>query len=70
MGKAMKSEFEYVLSMGDKLGDYADKWIAVVDSKIVAEGSDAKEVFRKARAASPSKPPFVMRVPTEKVMVL
>lgn len=31
----MKTEFEYMLSLGDKLGDYVEEWIAIVDNKIV-----------------------------------
>ena len=64
------SEYDYVLSVGDKLGDYVDEWIAVVNAQIIARGKSAKEVYEKARDANPSKVPFIMKVPTEKVMVL
>ena len=67
--KAM-SEYDYVLSAGDKLGNYVDEWIAVVDNQIVARGKTAKEVYEKAKQYDKSKVPFIMRVPTEKVMVL
>lgn len=71
MGKAItKSEFEYVMSLGNELGDYIDEWIAVSDNRIVARGTKAKEVFDKARELSPTKTPFVMKVPPDKVMVL
>jgi len=71
MGRvATKSEFEYVLSLGDKLGDYVDEWIAVAGNRIIARGPGAKEVFEKARKTSPSKTPFIMKVPDDKVMVL
>lgn len=66
---ATRSEFEYVLSLGNKLGDYVGEWIAVVDNKIVARGPEAKEVFEKARQVS-RKTPFIMKVPSDKVMVL
>ena len=64
------SEYKYVLSMGDKLGEYVDEWIAVVDNKVVARGNSAKEVYEKAKEYDSSKTPFIMRVPTSKVMVL
>lgn len=64
------SEYDYVLSVGDKLGDYVDDWIAVVDSQIIARGKTAREVYEKAKEKNPSKIPFIMKVPTEKVMVL
>jgi peptidyl-tRNA hydrolase len=66
---AAKSGFEYVMSLGNKLGDYVDEWIAVTDNKIVARGSEAKEVFEKAKQVS-KKTPFIMKVPADKVMVL
>jgi len=66
---ATRSEFEYVLSLGNKLGEFVDEWIAVADNKIVARGSEAKEVFEKARQVS-KKTPFIMKVPADKVMVL
>jgi len=64
------SEYKYVLSMGEKLGEYVDEWIAVVDNKIIARGKTAKEVYEKAKEYNNSKTPFIMRVPTSKVMVL
>jgi peptidyl-tRNA hydrolase len=67
---ATMSEYQYVISMGDELGEYADEWIAVVDNKIVARGKNAKEVYEKAKSYDSSKMPFIMRVPTSKVMVL
>ena len=66
---ATKSEFEYIMSLGNKLGEYVDEWIAVADNKIVARGPDAKEVFEKAKQVS-SKTPLIMKVPADKVMVL
>ena len=64
------SEFEFILSLGNKLGEYVDEWIAVAGNKIVARGLSAKEVFDKAKEISPSKTPFIMKVPADKVMVL
>ena len=66
----LKTEFEYVLSLGDKLGDYVEEWIAVVDNKIVARGSEAKQVYDSAKSLYPEKTPFIMKVPSDKVMVL
>ena len=70
MKTATMSEYEYILSSGDKLGDYVDEWIAVVNNQIIAKGKTAREVYDKARSYDKSKTPFIMKVPTEKVMVL
>jgi hypothetical protein len=58
------------MSLGDELGEYANLWIAVVDSKIAAKGPNAKKVFRKAKEEHPDKVPFVMKVPTDTVIVM
>ena len=67
---SMKGALEYVVSMGDKLGDYVNCWIAVVDDKIIAKGDSAKEVFFKAKKLHPDKIPFVMKVPADTVMLM
>lgn len=66
----VKGELEYVMSMGNKLGDYVNLWIAVVDNKVVAKGDNAKDVFLRAKRDYPEKTPFVMKVPSETVMVM
>lgn len=66
----MATSSEYVLSMGDKLGDYVDEWIAVVDSAVVAKGKTSREVYEAAKKANPKQIPFIMRVPHAEVMVL
>ena len=70
MSAQTASEYKYVLSIGDKLGEYVDEWIAVVDNKIIARGKTAKEVYDAAKKYNSKKTPFIMRVPTSKVMVL
>ena len=64
-----KNEFEYVMSIGNKLGEYVDKWIAVVDDTIIASDEDIRAVYRKAKECS-TETPFIMKVPSDKVMVL
>jgi len=66
----MKGELEYIMSASDQLGQYVDRWIAVVGTNIVAHGKTAKEVFLKAKESYPDKTPFVMKVPSDIVMVM
>ena len=68
--RAVKGEFEYLLSIQDKLGDYVDRWVAVVDDKIVVQGDSAKQVFKEAKEQFPDKVPFVMKIPSDAVMVM
>lgn len=48
--------------------NYAGKYIAVVDQKLVAVGDSGKEVEDKALAIQPQKMPSVLRVPREEDM--
>jgi hypothetical protein len=64
------SSYESILSMGDELGKHVDEWIAMIDGDVVAKGKNAKAVYEEAKARRPSEIPFIMKVPTERVMVL
>ena len=66
----MKSEYEYIMSISNKLGNYLGEWIAVVDNEIVASGESAKEVYQKAKEKYPKREPFIMKIPKETVMLL
>lgn len=63
----MGNEFEYIMSISEKLE--AGKWIAVVDKDIMI-GNGAREVFEKAKSKYPSKEPFIMKVPDNANMLL
>ncbi len=66
----MKSEYEYIMSISNELGNYLGKWIAVVDNEIVASGDNAKEVYDKAKVKYPEREPFIMKIPEESIMLL
>jgi len=66
----MKSEYEYVMSIGEELGQHLGEWVAVVGESIVAVGTTAKEVYDKAIEKYPNKEPFIMKIPKETVMLL
>mgnify|MGYP001087853585 CR=1 FL=1 len=65
-----KTAFEHVMSMGDELGNYVDKWIAVREDEIVAVSDDIKEVIKIVKEKYPKETPFIMKVPADRVMVL
>ena len=66
----MRGEYEYVMSISDKLGEHIGEWIAVIGEKIVAHGESFKEVYEKAKKEFPTKEPFIMKVPKEAIMLL
>ncbi len=66
----MKSEYEYVMSVRDQLGEHLGDWIAVVGEEIVSASDNAKDVYQKAKEKYPDKTPFIMKIPKETVMLL
>ena len=66
----MKSEYEYILSACDQLGEHLGEWIAVIDEEIVSTGDDAKKVYQEAKEKYADKTPFIMKIPKETVMLL
>ena len=69
MPDRIKNEFQCLMSIPD-LGKYMNKWIAIVDDKIVAVGDQGKEVFKKARKKHPDREPLIFKVPSNVVMLL
>ncbi|MGD0449431.1 MAG: DUF5678 domain-containing protein [Candidatus Bathyarchaeia archaeon] len=64
-----RNEFQCLMSMPN-LGDYIGKWIAVVGDKIVASGDDGKAVFKEAQDKCPNNEPLILKVPSDRVMLL
>lgn len=64
-----KDEFQCLMSMPD-LGSYIDKWIAIVGDEIVAVSDRGSEVFRKSKEKDPNKTPMILKIPSERVMLL
>jgi len=71
-GKKMQagSDYDYVMSIGDKLGQYEGKWIVVHDNEILYAGEDLAEIYNKFKEKHPDKNPFVMKISKEPNMLL
>jgi hypothetical protein len=63
-------DFESLSNVKKETGKHAGEWISIVDNKIVATGSSAKKVFDEARKKYPKKTPYVMKIPSDGVMLL
>jgi len=50
--------------------DFEERWIAVVDKRVVGFGEDAKEAYSKAKQKFPNKEPLLNFIPKRKLMVL
>jgi Family of unknown function (DUF5678) len=56
------TESHFLMSMHDK-SSYRGKWIAILDSKVIAEGKDLNEVYTKAIKVSKVRTPLFKQVP-------
>lgn len=57
--------------MKEDLDKYEDKWIVIVNKKIVASGDDLKELVDKVEKEYGKRTvPFVVKVPKKTLMIL
>ena len=64
-----KRDFEWLNAQHPKLQrKYGGQYVAVVKQRIVASGTDARSVLKKAARYSPK--PHLAKIPREDVMVL
>ncbi len=64
-------ELTFYVKNADKINKkYSGKHIAIVDDKVVASGSDPKEVWEIAKKKYPGKRPVLAFVPREDTLAL
>lgn len=56
MAYSLDRNYETYLALD--LAKYAGKWIAVLENKVIASGSDFQEVFEKTKKEYPNKKPL------------
>jgi len=65
---AMNENYQTYLK--ENLEKYEDKWVVIIDKKIVASGDSLKELLGKVRKEHGTKTPFVAKVPKKTFMTL
>jgi hypothetical protein len=64
----MTKNFEAYLKL-DKT-ELQNKYVVIVDGKVIAKGEDIEDMLGKVRQGYPDKTPFVAKVPDERMLVL
>ncbi len=64
----MDKNYEFYINAD--LSEYAGKWIAIVDGKVVASGDRADEVIDKVRKEYPDKKFLISKVPEPGMLIL
>jgi hypothetical protein len=57
----MSTESQFLMSLEPE--QYRGKWVAVLDSKILAEGKDLAEVYKKAMKEAKGRTPLFEYIP-------
>ena len=60
----------YEFYINADLSEYAGKWIAIVDGKVVASGDRADTVYDEAKKRNPDKEVMLAKVPTADTLIL
>ena len=60
----------YEFYINADLSEYAGKWIAIVDGRVVASGDRADEVYEEAKKKYPDKTIAIDKVPENNLMIL
>lgn len=63
-----KKNYEFYIN--SNLNEYAGKWIAIIDKKIVAIGERADDVINKVKTKHPAKKYLLSKVPEPGLLVL
>ena len=67
----MTDELTFYVAQARKINKrYSGKHIAIVDEKVVASGSNPKEVWERAKKKYPDRKPVLAFVPKEDALVL
>jgi lysine/ornithine N-monooxygenase len=56
--------------IGIDLSKYRGKYVAIIDKKVVASGTDAKEVWADVKRRYPDKTPELAKISREETLVL
>ena len=60
---SISEEVEFVLKLLQDSGQYAGKWIAVLDSEIIAAGDELEAVYADATKAAGGRTPLFEHIP-------
>lgn len=58
----MSTESQFLMSL-ETLDQYRGKWVAILDSKVLAEGKNLEEVYKKAMIEAKGRTPLFEYIP-------
>lgn len=64
----MSKNYEYFLKAN--LNQYAGKWVAIVNQRVVSSGNDAQVVYKEAKKKFPKEKPSLAKIPSGETLIL
>lgn len=66
----LQKEINYNAFLKLNTKNYPNKWIAMIDGKVVSSSSNFKETYREATRKFPGKRPLIAKIPSTRAMIL
>ncbi|MBI2667876.1 succinyl-CoA synthetase subunit alpha [Candidatus Woesearchaeota archaeon] len=66
----MEKEINYNSFLRLNVKNYSNKWIAIVDGKVVSSGNTFREAYNQSKTKFPKNRPLIAKIPSKKVMIL
>ena len=51
------------------LSMYRGEWVAILNEKVIAHGKEVKGLMKKAKEINPAITPFIVKVPSKKMLL-
>lgn len=58
----VESYANYEFFINQDLSEYSDKWIAIIDKKVVASGKNINQIIKEVQIKYPHKRPLITRI--------
>lgn len=60
----------YEFFVNENLEEYENRWVAIIESKVVAAADDIKSLMKEVKRLYPGKEPLVAKVPSRKMEII
>jgi hypothetical protein len=60
----------YDFFLHENMDAYENRWVAIIENKVVAAADDLKSLMDKVKKMHPGKEPLVAKVPSKKMEII
>ena len=66
----LQSEQNYKSFLNLSVKEYPNKWVALIDGRVVTVKNTFKEVYIETKEKFPKQRPLIAKIPSKRVMIL